>query len=120
MIPFIWMKKKEIFNALHYSPGSCQRIEQAGHAGRSLACLNKNNESGPADYKGAGDLFAQRCQGTMQFYQKRAGRRAQKSGEFSRHIGKNMEMQSNTQKKIKKRVSLIIPLLLIFTFFGDT
>lgn len=83
---------------LHYSPGSCQRIEQAGHVGRSLACLDKNDESGPTDYEGAGDLLAQRCQGAMQFYQKRAGRRAQKSGEFFTSHRQEYG-NTNTQKK---------------------
>lgn len=73
-------------NAFHYSAGSCQGIEQAGHVGRSLACLDKNDEDGPADDEGAGDLLAQRCQGSVQFHQKRAGRRAQKSGKSPRRI----------------------------------
>lgn len=87
---------------LHYSPGSCQRTEQAGHVGRSFACLDKNDESGPADYEGACDLLAQRCQSAMQFYQKRAGRRAQKSGEFftSQEYGKAIK---HAKKEIKNK-----------------
>lgn len=71
------------FNVFRYSAGGCQGIEQAGHVGRSLACLDKNDEGGSADDEGAGDLLAQRCQSLVQFYQKRAGWRAQKSGECS-------------------------------------
>lgn len=93
-----------------YSAGSCQRIEQARHVGGSLACLDKNDEGGPADDEGAGDFLAQRCQGTVQLHQKRAGWRTQKSGEFSmlrRSIGTQSIERQTRRRKNEESVRLL-------------
>lgn len=60
----------------YYFSGSCQGAKQTGNASGSLSCLDKDYEGGPANDEGAGDFLSQCCQGTLQFHQKRARRRA--------------------------------------------
>lgn len=66
----------------YYFSGSCQGTKQTGNASGPLSCLDEDHEGGAADDEGTGDFLSQCCQGTLQFHQKRARRRAQKSGEF--------------------------------------
>lgn len=70
-------RREEIWHIIfYYFPGSCQGAKQTGNASGSLSCLDKDYEGSPANDESAGDFLSQCCQGTLQFHQKCARRRA--------------------------------------------